>query len=771
MRHLDLAGNAAHRFGTVVFLLCVLSLIVAGARQAWASESPAAPVIQSCDGSSVNALVWDFEVFDDDLIVAGAFTTVGPLTAGRIARWDGTGWSQMGSGMNDAVYTLIPFNGDLIAGGWFTQAGGVPAYYIARWDGSAWQPLGQGLGGPVRALAVYEGDLIVGGDFTTAGGQLAKRIARWNGSSWSTMGGGFSDGIPSTFGVRALAIHNGVLVAGGFFTRADGQSCPYIAQWTGSAWVPLGVWTHGGVYSLLSTTSGLVAGSVVMQEGTGDWEDMIARWNGTAWEPLGVGPLPPPFGAGIRALTEYQGQVIAAGRFSMAGGVTIADIAAWNGGAWVPLGAGISTTGTVYALHNFAGKLVAGGDFTVAGGQPIPYQAQWDGTSWSCLGAVPVPPVTLVAPPAVEPLQEFSVTVAIGSQAAPVNELFGMTGKLHLSDPTDLEILRVECQDSLGSPLGLGTDVICFGHVDNEAGVASWGVSRKAPAPGVSGALDVVRIVLRFGPDFPGGTVCRQLSLTDVSAVDALGAVLNLSLPGSSTVCAGSVCAVWPGDTNNDGMVGEQDVIALGLRWGASGTARSSPGCTWAAKSANCWAPIEATFADAFGDGEVGEEDVLCIGLNWGAAHSLAPGSVPFALPPDFDLAARLPALQAMYSYVRGHGDASSGMLALEKALERLITTANAPRATALYQNEPNPFNPETTIRFDLVRPGRVSLRIYDVAGQFVRALVDTEMPAGRSHVVWDARDERGLPVTSGLYLYRLVADEMTVTRKMIVLK
>jgi hypothetical protein len=89
-----------------------------------------------------------------------------------------------------------------------------------------------------------------------------------------------------------------------------------------------------------------------------------------------------------------------------------------------------------------------------------------------------------------------------------------------------------------------------------------------------------------------------------------------------------------------------------------------------------------------------------------------------------------------------------------------------------LHQNRPNPFNPTTTIHFDLAREGHVTLRVYDVGGRLVRTLVDERMSAGFDHrVVWSGLDEAGSPVASGIYFARLVAGEVTATRKLVMLK
>jgi len=95
-----------------------------------------------------------------------------------------------------------------------------------------------------------------------------------------------------------------------------------------------------------------------------------------------------------------------------------------------------------------------------------------------------------------------------------------------------------------------------------------------------------------------------------------------------------------------------------------------------------------------------------------------------------------------------------------------------SPAATALSQNYPNPFNPTTTIGFTLRERGHVSVRVFNVAGQLVNTLVDEVRSPGVSHSIdWDGRDARGSSVASGVYFYRLVTKDATLTRKMVMLK
>ncbi|HWN83022.1 MAG TPA: FlgD immunoglobulin-like domain containing protein, partial [Candidatus Udaeobacter sp.] len=88
-----------------------------------------------------------------------------------------------------------------------------------------------------------------------------------------------------------------------------------------------------------------------------------------------------------------------------------------------------------------------------------------------------------------------------------------------------------------------------------------------------------------------------------------------------------------------------------------------------------------------------------------------------------------------------------------------------------LEQNQPNPFNPATTIAFTLASPMRARLTIYDVTGRAVRTLSDGMLGSGRHEVQWDGTDARGGRVASGLYVYRLEAGGMASTRRMVILK
>jgi hypothetical protein len=98
-------------------------------------------------------------------------------------------------------------------------------------------------------------------------------------------------------------------------------------------------------------------------------------------------------------------------------------------------------------------------------------------------------------------------------------------------------------------------------------------------------------------------------------------------------------------------------------------------------------------------------------------------------------------------------------------------TGAGPVSSNSLSQNYPNPFNPQTTIAFSVKDRGLVSLKVYNVAGQLVRTLANEELAVGAHTKVWDGRDDAGQSVASGVYFYKIVANNFSQTKKMVLLK
>jgi len=92
-------------------------------------------------------------------------------------------------------------------------------------------------------------------------------------------------------------------------------------------------------------------------------------------------------------------------------------------------------------------------------------------------------------------------------------------------------------------------------------------------------------------------------------------------------------------------------------------------------------------------------------------------------------------------------------------------------RIFELKQNHPNPFNPQTSIQYNLAHTGDVSLNVYNIVGQKVRTLVNDAQAFGEHKVIWNGMSDDGRLTAGGLYFYRLQAGDFVQTRKMLLIK
>jgi len=112
--------------------------------------------------------------------------------------------------------------------------------------------------------------------------------------------------------------------------------------------------------------------------------------------------------------------------------------------------------------------------------------------------------------------------------------------------------------------------------------------------------------------------------------------------------------------------------------------------------------------------------------------------------------------------------------IASTATLSRSLSTderIGVPDVFALKQNYPNPFNPVTRVLYDIPEASFVTITIYDLLGHQVRTLVSSYEEPGYKSIVWNATNDHGMPVSAGMYLYRIRADKFTQTKKMLLLK
>ena len=256
----------------------------------------------------VNNAVYALAAFDDGngpaLYAGGEFSMINGVSAKRIAKWDGSTWSEVGGGLSSPSQHLVrnlcvwdDGNGlALHVGGMFETAGTVAALNIARWSGSAWSALGSGVGPSssgfpkTRAIVPFDSGagegLAIVGDFTTP----KQHVAFWNGTVMRGTEGSNGLGVPFTpgtvfdFTVYNDPEHGPLLIAGGNFQNAGPVNAARIAAWNGHGWSALGPGFNGQVLSVATFDGDLYAsGNFSTLNGQSTPMRALARWDGAQW--------------------------------------------------------------------------------------------------------------------------------------------------------------------------------------------------------------------------------------------------------------------------------------------------------------------------------------------------------------------------------------------------------------------------------------------------------------------------------------------------------
>ncbi|MCA8975355.1 MAG: hypothetical protein KDC98_11590, partial [Planctomycetes bacterium] len=283
----------------------------------------------------------------------------------------------------------------------FGRSGSLIVNRIARWDGTSWHAFDDGIsslsGWVYTVAALPGGDVYAGGDFTKAGKASVRNIARWNGLEWSVLNGG-TDAMVWSLG----SLPGGGFIAGGDFTMIGGVPANHIARWDGARWSALGdglVFTPLPLYTRVYSVAAMPNGNIVAG-GTFDIAGRlsvanIAEWNGVAWSGLGAGLTNANSATTVHALLPLlNGDLLAGGAFthSSSSSTQLNGLALWDGASWTPFHGGVSTgtiiDGAVTAIEKLAnGDLVVGGYFNFAGNASARNIARWDGQQWLPLGS------------------------------------------------------------------------------------------------------------------------------------------------------------------------------------------------------------------------------------------------------------------------------------------------------------------------------------------------------------------------------------------------
>ncbi|MBL7129039.1 MAG: T9SS type A sorting domain-containing protein [Ignavibacteria bacterium] len=715
-------------------------------------------------------------VIDDsgNVYAGGCFTTIVGVSANYIAKWNGSTWSPLGSGVNDAVRTITVLGSDVYAGGDFTTAGGVSANYIARWNGSTWSPVGSGMNGVVYALADIGSDVYAGGYFTTAGGVSANNIARWNGSTWSPLGSGVDTLI------NAIAVLGSDVYAGGYFTIAGGVSANNIARWNGSTWSPLGSGVNDLIWSIAVFGSDVYAGGVFTTAG-GVSANRIAKWNGSTWSPLGSG-----MNADVRTIAVLGSDVYAGGDFTTAGGVSANYIAKWNGSTWSPLGSGMNDVVLVLKINFPEGKMYVGGAFTTAGGITASRIVRFtDSETPFFPPSIPVllsPANNSVGNPLALSLTWLKADYAVSYRVQVATD--SLFSSLIINDSTVTDTTktitglnplttyywRVNAKNVIGlsayssvwkfRTVGYPTQINLLYPPNDTTNIPvsvnfTWNKAidqtdaMKTIAHKQADYRTISKYWFELTTDTTGPSLIIDSTLTDttklvsglpnpityywrVKAKNEIGWGIFSSRFKFTTIVSAPLAPVLVSPVNGATLVATNPL----LDWDNSVFAESY----------RIQVSTDSGFTGTVYDSSnitITEFQIHNNGLTinttyyWRVNATNIAGTGPFSI---------------IFHFTTGATNISG--------------KNEIPEEFRLYNNYPNPFNPTTKIKFDIPKHSYIKLIVYDVLGREIMTLINEKLGAGKYEVNWTAS---GYP--SGVYFFRLITNDFSSTKKLILLK
>ncbi|MCY4553562.1 MAG: leucine-rich repeat domain-containing protein [Candidatus Poribacteria bacterium] len=309
-------------------------------------------------------------------------------------------------------------------------------------------------------------------------------------------------------------------------------------------------------------------------------------------------------------------------------------------------------------------------------------------------------------------------------------------------DPTMLEAVEVSEGDFL-NPEGNAT-FFQGGSIDNATGKITKLSSARLSEEGVSGRGALLSVT------FTAKTVGQtQLSLENFQLAAITGESIPARLQEVVITIEGQLTI---GDVNRDGQVNIQDMVLVARRFGETVPANSA--------------------VDVNGDGVISILDLIIVAAHLGeSTDAAAPSGLDLAGIHGLDSAT----IQAWIAQAALENDGSiafqRGLANLQRLLASLI-----PEKTVLLANYPNPFNPETWIPYHLANPSDVQITIYDTGGSIIRRLELGHQHPGyyatkNRAAYWDGRNEVGERVANGVYFYQLQADQLSLLRKMVILK
>jgi hypothetical protein len=255
------------------------------------------------------------------------------VPAAYLATWDGIQWDTLPGGkLNNVVYNFEIYNNELYVVGGFDSIGNMEANGIAKWNGVTWSavynipklsPTGSNL---MYSMKAYQGNIYVAGNFYNTTTNI-RDIVMYNGVSWQSVGSP-----PGMYGslnaVADMEVYNNELYVVGDIRKVDGNAGNFIQKWDGLQWYDVGGGVSFEVWDIRKYNNELyIAGNFQYAANSMVKASKIAKWDGSQW----CG-LRDSIDNTITSIEFYHDTLIVAGGFWTLGGDTIHKIAQWNGG-------------------------------------------------------------------------------------------------------------------------------------------------------------------------------------------------------------------------------------------------------------------------------------------------------------------------------------------------------------------------------------------------------------------------------------------------------
>lgn len=284
-------------------------------------------------------------------------------------------WTIMGPGLHDPVTALFASSSELVVAT-VDRSDSLSEARLWSWSGSDWAELTSRISGEIFCIARYRGVLLVGGSIALGPEGRFRGIAQWTDSAWSPVGAPLGDhGLCDPPHVGSMVLWNNTLAFAGGYHRPGN-----VATWDGQVVrllpcdlsATLAVWRGG-----------LLAGGSLDSDVLCDDGGRLLTWQGSQWADFAGGIQVPPGGCPpfvyVSSLLVSSDEVIVAGWFSRIAGVAVQNVARYRNGSWEPMG----------ALGRGAPALLEADGHVLAVGLSSRPRAvgSWDGVQWAALGS------------------------------------------------------------------------------------------------------------------------------------------------------------------------------------------------------------------------------------------------------------------------------------------------------------------------------------------------------------------------------------------------